>query len=45
MYYRHQGPVRPKASWENEPEEEDSPEEEWNQPEDAEDQDAKHIEP
>ena len=36
LYYRDQGPVRPKASWENEPEEEDSPEEEWNQPEEAE---------
>jgi len=45
IYYRHQGPVRSKASWENEPEEEDSPEAEWNQPEDAENKDTKHIEP
>jgi membrane associated rhomboid family serine protease len=36
FYYRHQGPVRPKASWENEPEEEDSPDAEWNQPEEEE---------
>lgn len=36
LYYRHQGPVRPKASWENEPEEEDSPDAEWNQPEEEE---------
>jgi membrane associated rhomboid family serine protease len=28
-YYRQQGPVRPVASWENEPEEEDSDEEEF----------------
>jgi membrane associated rhomboid family serine protease len=28
-YYRHQGPVRPVASWENEPEEEDSDDEEY----------------
>jgi len=45
LYYRHQGPVRPKASWENEPEEDDSADGEWNQPEETEDQDAKHIEP
>lgn len=33
FYYRHQGPVRPVASWENEPEEEDSDsdEEEFNE--------------
>lgn len=37
-YYRHQGPVRPAASWEDEPEEEDSSEEYWNQKEEAEDQ-------
>ncbi|MBA4409478.1 MAG: rhomboid family intramembrane serine protease [Odoribacter sp.] len=30
FYYRHQGPVRPVASWENEPEEEDE-EEEFNE--------------
>ena len=44
FYYRHQGPVRPKSSWENEPEveEEDSPDAEWNQPEEPEDQDLKH---
>jgi membrane associated rhomboid family serine protease len=36
FYYMHQGPVRPTASWENEPEEEDSPEAEWNQPEEPE---------
>ncbi len=30
FYYRHQGPARPVASWENEPEEEDSPEDEFN---------------
>ncbi len=30
-YYRHQGPVRPVASWENEPEEEDSDDEEYNE--------------
>jgi len=36
LYYRHQGPVRPKTSWEEEPEEEDSPEAEWNQPEETE---------
>jgi len=29
FYYRHQGPVRPTASWEKEPEEEDSSEEEF----------------
>ena len=29
-YYRHQGPVRPKASWEDEPEEDDSPDAPWN---------------
>jgi len=33
IYYRHQGPVRPQSTWENEPEEEDSLEAEWNQPE------------
>lgn len=44
LYYRHQGPVRPKASWENEPEEDDSTDGEWNQPEEAEAQDAKQIE-
>jgi membrane associated rhomboid family serine protease len=41
LYYRHQGPVRPAASWENEPEEEDVddvPEEVWNQPEEPENQ-------
>lgn len=43
FYYRHQGPVRPKASWENEPEEEDSPDAEWNQPEESEDQNAKQL--
>ena len=30
FYYRHQGPVRPAASWENEPEDEESDEEEYN---------------
>lgn len=35
-YYRHQGPVRPKASWEEEPDDDDSPEEDWNQPEEDE---------
>jgi membrane associated rhomboid family serine protease len=38
FYYRHQGPARPEASWEDEPEVEDSTEEYWNQPEEAEDQ-------
>lgn len=33
FYYRHQGPVRPTASWENEPEEEDSSEADWKLPE------------
>lgn len=33
IYYRHQGPVRPQSTWENEPEDEDSPEAEWNKPE------------
>jgi len=33
IYYRHQGPVRPQSTWENEPEEEDSSEADWNQPE------------
>lgn len=33
LYYRHQGPMRPAASWENEPEEMDASEEYWNQPE------------
>lgn len=41
FYYRNQGPVRPTASWENEPEEEDSPEDEWNQQEEAENQKEK----
>lgn len=41
FYYRHQGPVRPTASWENETEEEDSPEDEWNQQEEAENQKEK----
>jgi membrane associated rhomboid family serine protease len=36
FYYRHQGPVRPLASWENEPEEEDSDEEEEITPEEEE---------
>ena len=31
FYYRHQGPVRPAASWENEPEEDGSPEEEFSE--------------
>jgi len=39
IYYRHQGPVRPQSTWENEPEEEDSPEAEWNQPEEPEEPD------
>jgi membrane associated rhomboid family serine protease len=30
FYYRHQGPVRPVASWENEPEEDDYEEDEYN---------------
>ena len=38
IYYRHQGPVRPATSWENEPEEENSTEEYWNQPEEPEEQ-------
>ena len=38
LYYRHQGPVRPRASWEKEPEEEDSPDAEWNQPEEEEEE-------
>lgn len=38
FYYRHQGPVRPKASWENEPEEEDDPEADWKLPEQDEDE-------
>lgn len=37
-YYRHQGPVRPEASWEDEPGEEDTSEEYWNQPEETSDQ-------
>ncbi len=36
FYYRFQGPVRPSASWENEPEEADSAEEYWNLPEEPE---------
>jgi len=36
IYYRHQGPVRPQSTWENEPEEDDSPEADWNQPEETE---------
>lgn len=41
FYYRHQGPVRPAASWENEPDEDDdeTPDEEYNEeipPEDLE---------
>ncbi len=36
FYYRFQGPGRPAATWENEPEEEDSGEEDWNQPEEPE---------
>ena len=43
FYYRHQGPVRPVASWENEPEDEDSSEEYWNQPEKASDQENEKI--
>ena len=41
FYYRHQGPVRPSASWENEPEEDndDSSDADWNQPEEPEIQD------
>jgi membrane associated rhomboid family serine protease len=45
-YYRHQGPVRPVASWENEPEEEDSDDEEYNEevlPEEASITDEKEI--
>lgn len=38
FYYRHQGPVRPAASWENDPDEEDSANQDWNQPEEPEDQ-------
>lgn len=29
-YYRHQGPMRPKASWEDEPEDDDLPDAPWN---------------
>lgn len=36
FYYRHQGPVRPAASWEDEPEENEPSEEYWNQPEETE---------
>ena len=36
FYYRHQGPARPAASWEDEPEDEDSEEAYWNQPEETE---------
>jgi membrane associated rhomboid family serine protease len=36
LYYRHQGPVHPAASWEKESEEEDIPEEVWNHPEGSE---------
>jgi len=48
FYYRHQGPVRPVSSWENEPDEDEdeSEEEEFNEeiiPE--EDQDINHINP
>ena len=46
VYYRHQGPIRPKASWENEPDEDDSTDGEWNQPEEVEekmDEDNKEI--
>lgn len=45
-YYRHQGPVRPVASWENEPEEEDSDDEEYNEevlPEESSITDEKEI--
>ncbi len=38
FYYRHQGPARPASSWEEEPEEADSAEEYWNQPEETADQ-------
>jgi membrane associated rhomboid family serine protease len=38
FYYRHQGPVRPTASWENEPEEEDSSEADWKLTEQDDDQ-------
>ncbi len=38
FYYRHQGPARPAASWEEEPEDVDSAEEYWNQPEETTDQ-------
>jgi membrane associated rhomboid family serine protease len=44
FYYRHQGPVRPASSWENEPEEDDSPDEDWNQPEESEEpKNEEHI--
>lgn len=36
FYYRHQGPGRPAASWEDEPEENDPSDEYWNQPEETE---------
>ncbi|MBW8331870.1 MAG: rhomboid family intramembrane serine protease [Prolixibacteraceae bacterium] len=38
LYYRHQGPARPEASWEDEPEDEDTEEAYWNQPEETEEQ-------
>ncbi|MDP2889831.1 MAG: rhomboid family intramembrane serine protease [Bacteroidota bacterium] len=38
FYYRHQGPARPEASWEDEPEDEDTEEAYWNQPEETEEQ-------
>jgi len=38
FYYRHQGPARPAASWEEEPEDADSADEYWNQPEETTDQ-------
>ena len=31
MYYRHEGPPRPETSWENEPDDEESPDEEFNE--------------
>lgn len=36
IYYRHQGPGRPEANWEEEPDEDDITEEYWNQPEEPE---------
>lgn len=38
FYYRYQGPARPEASWEDEPEDEDTEEAYWNQPEETEEQ-------